>query len=403
MIFGHLLTSSNYDDDEAKVTGGRNGYGAKLCNIFSTRFILETQDSKSGQKYVQTWHNNMSKMDKAKITAAKGSDYTKITFYPDFKKFGMDGMDDDFEALVKRRVYDMAGTVSGVKVFLDKKRVKITNFKKYMEMFTKALKEESAGVKSEETTQPDQSTVILTENPHERWEIGFAVSDGSFQQVSFVNSIATTSGGTHVNYIADQIVTKLGEIVKKKNKGGVALKPNQIKNHIFLFVNCLITNPAFTSQTKEQLTTKPSQFGSKCSVTEKFLKDIAKTEAVNNIIHFAQQKADQVLKKSDGNKRTRMNNSKLTDANKAGTREGPRCTLILTEGDSASLLALAGRAVVSPDHIGVFPLRGKLLNVRDASIDQISKNAEIQNIRSSWDYSTRESTVTPMICAMVIS
>jgi len=381
MIFGHLLTSSNYDDDEAKVTGGRNGYGAKLCNIFSTRFILETQDSKSGQKYVQTWHNNMSKMDKAKITAAKGSDYTKITFYPDFKKFGMDGMDDDFEALVKRRVYDMAGTVSGVKVFLDKKRVKITNFKKYMEMFTKALKEESAGVKSEETTQPDQSTVILTENPHERWEIGFAVSDGSFQQVSFVNSIATTSGGTHVNYIADQIVTKLGEIVKKKNKGGVALKPNQIKNHIFLFVNCLITNPAFTSQTKEQLTTKPSQFGSKCSVTEKFLKDIAKTEAVNNIIHFAQQKADQVLKKSDGNKRTRMNNSKLTDANKAGTREGPRCTLILTEGDSASLLALAGRAVVSPDHIGVFPLRGKLLNVRDASIDQISKNAEIQNIK----------------------
>ena len=381
MIFGHLLTSSNYDDDEAKVTGGRNGYGAKLCNIFSTRFILETQDSKSGQKYVQTWHNNMSKMDKAKITAAKGSDYTKITFYPDFKKFGMDGMDDDFEALVKRRVYDMAGTVSGVKVFLDKKRVKITNFKKYMEMFTKALKEESAGVKSEETTQPDQSTVILTDNPHERWEIGFAVSDGSFQQVSFVNSIATTSGGTHVNYIADQIVTKLGEIVKKKNKGGVALKPNQIKNHIFLFVNCLITNPAFTSQTKEQLTTKPSQFGSKCSVSEKFLKDIAKTEAVNNIIHFAQQKADQVLKKSDGNKRTRMNNSKLTDANKAGTREGPRCTLILTEGDSASLLALAGRAVVSPDHIGVFPLRGKLLNVRDASIDQISKNAEIQNIK----------------------
>ena len=185
MIFGHLLTSSNYDDDEAKVTGGRNGYGAKLCNIFSTRFILETQDSKSGQKYVQTWHNNMSKMDKAKITAAKGSDYTKITFYPDFKKFGMDGMDDDFEALVKRRVYDMAGTVKGVKVFLDKKRVKITSFKKYMEMFTKALKDESAGVKSEEPTQEDQSTVILTDNPHERWEIGFAVSDGSFQQVSF--------------------------------------------------------------------------------------------------------------------------------------------------------------------------------------------------------------------------
>ncbi len=379
MIFGHLLTSSNYDDDQQKVTGGRNGYGAKLCNIFSTEFILETVDSRKGKKYIQTWTNNMSKMDKAKITSVKGDDYTKITFIPDFKKFGMSGMDNDFEALVKRRVYDMAGTCKGVKVFLNGDKIKVSNFKKYMEMYTKAIKAEN--MKQEDASAPTENQVILTDNPNERWEIGFAVSDGSFQQVSFVNSIATTSGGTHVNYVADQIVNKLMDIVKKKNKGGVALKNNQIRNHIFLFVNCLIVNPAFTSQTKEQLTTKSSQFGSKCAVSEKFLKDIAKTEAVNNILHFAQQKADQVLKKSDGSRRARMNNSKLTDANKAGTKDGYMCTLILTEGDSASLLALAGRAVVNPDLFGVFPLRGKLLNVRDASIDQISKNQEIQNIK----------------------
>ncbi|KAK5017589.1 DNA topoisomerase 2 [Cryomyces antarcticus] len=381
MIFGHLLTSSNYDDDEQKVTGGRNGYGAKLCNVFSTEFHLETTDSKSKKLYKQTWRNNMSRMEPAKISASKGDDYTKITFKPDFKKFGMDGMDSDIEALVKRRVYDMAGTCKGVKVWLNGTRIKVANFKKYMEMYTKAIQAENMQKEQIEGATPTENTVILTDNPHERWEIGFAVSDGSFQQVSFVNSIATTFGGTHVNYIADQIVNKLMEIVKKKNKGGVVLKNNQIRNHIFLFVNCLITNPAFTSQTKEQLTTKATQFGSKCTVSEKFLKDIAKTEAVNNILHFAQQKADQVLKKSDGNRRTRMNNSKLTDANKAGTKDGWKCTLILTEGDSASLLALAGRAVVNPDLFGVFPLRGKLLNVRDASIDQISKNQEIQNIK----------------------
>lgn len=379
MIFGHLLTGSNYDDDEQKVTGGRNGYGAKLCNIFSTEFTLETIDSRQKKKYVQTWRNNMGTMEKAKITAAKSDDYTKITFRPDFKKFGMDGMDDDFEALVKRRVYDMAGTCSGVKVYLNDAKLKINKFKQYMEMYTKAIKNESLIDGS--TAAAPESQVIITDNPNERWEIGFAVSDGSFQQVSFVNSIATTSGGTHVNYVADQIVNKLLEIVKKKNKGGVTLKPAQIRNHMFLFVNSLIVNPAFTSQTKEQLTTKASQFGSKCQVSEKFLKDIAKTEVVNNILHFAQQKADQVLKKSDGNRRQRMNNSKLTDANKAGTKDGWKCTLILTEGDSASALALAGRAVVNPDEIGVFPLRGKMLNVRDASIDQISKNQEIQNIK----------------------
>ena len=377
MIFGQLLTSSNYDDDKAKVTGGRNGYGAKLTNIYSTEFQIDTVDSKTKQRYRQTWRNNMTIIEKARIEKVKNTeDYTQITFRPDFRKFGMDKMDDDFEALVKRRVYDMAGTCTGVKVYLNGDRIKISKFKQYMEMYTKAIKTENL---NNDGSAPEQ--VILTDNPHERWEIGFAVSDGSFQQVSFVNSIATSSGGSHVNFIADQICDKLEEIVNKKNKGGYKLKKAQIRNHIFLFVNCLIVNPAFTSQTKEQLTTKPSAFGSKPQVSEKFLKDIAKTEAVNNIIHFAQQKADKVLSKSDGNRRQRMNNSKLTDANKAGTKDGYKCTLILTEGDSASGLALAGRAVVNPDYFGVFPLRGKLLNVRDASLDQISKNQEIQNIK----------------------
>ncbi|KAG7004757.1 hypothetical protein G7Y79_00023g053410 [Physcia stellaris] len=378
MIFGHLLTSSNYDDEEQKVTGGRNGYGAKLCNIFSTEFVLETADSKTKQKYRQVWTKNMSKMGKASITSNKGDDYTKITFTPDFTKFKMDGMDDDFEALVKRRVYDLAGTSRGVKVWLNGDRIKVNSFKKYMEMYTKAIKAE----RGEEAV--NDASEIITESSDPRWEIGFAVSDGTFQQVSFVNSIATTSGGTHVNYIADQISNKLMDIVKKRSKkeGGAALKPTQVRNHIFIFVNSLIVNPAFTSQTKEQLTTKSTQFGSKCTVSDDFLKKIAKTEVVNNILHFAQQKADQILKKSDGNRRHRMDNPKLTDANKAGTKDGYKCTLVLTEGDSAKGLAIAGRSVVSPDLFGVFPLRGKLLNVRDASVDAISKNTEIQNIKN---------------------
>lgn len=375
MIFGELLTSSNYDDEKAKVTGGRNGYGAKLCNIYSLSFSVETVDSRIKKKYKQTWTDNMSKVGKHKITDSKEKDYTKITFLPDYKRFGMEGIDDDFEALVKRRVYDLAGTAK-VGVKLNGTKLPIRNFKKYMEMYTKAIKKETGEEDSKDTT------TILTESPHARWEIGFAVSDGSFQHVSFVNSIATTSGGTHVNFIADQICTKLTDIVKKKNKTGAALKANQIRNHIFLFVNALIENPAFNSQTKEQLTSKSSQFGSKPVVSDEFLKKIAKTAVIDNIMHFAQQKADQLMKKSDGSRRSRMNNPKLIDANRAGTKDGHLCTLILTEGDSAKGLAVAGRAVVGPDLFGVFPLRGKLLNVRDASVDQISKNAEIQAIKS---------------------
>ncbi|KAI1341569.1 DNA topoisomerase [Xylariaceae sp. FL0016] len=377
LVFGHLLAGSNFDDDEKKTVGGRNGYGAKLCNVFSTEFTLECQDSKNGKRYKQTWRDNMSKMDKAKITSSKTSDFVRVTFKPDWTKFGMaNGIDDDLESLLYRRVYDMAGTVRGVKVFLNDTHIKL-NFTKYCEMYAKAIAQERG---AEEGALPSSTVIIEDSKLHPRWEIGFAVSDGSFQQVSFVNSIATTSGGTHVNYISDQICDALLKTLKRKMKGH-ALKANHIRNHIFIFINCLINNPAFNSQTKEQMTTKASAFGSKCPLSDKFLKKIGETDAINNIIHFAEQKADKMLAKSDGNKRSRISNAKLVDANLAGTKHGHECTLILTEGDSAKSLAVAGRAILDPDRIGVFPLRGKMLNVRDASIDQITKNQEIQNIK----------------------
>ena len=380
LLFGHLLTGSNYDDNEKKTVGGRNGYGAKLCNVFSTEFTVECQDSTNGKRYKQSWHKNMSIMDKAKITSSKSADFVRVTFIPDFKRFNMpNGIDDDLEALMLRRIYDMAGVVDGVKVYLNGELLKV-GFKKYCDLYAKAIaKERDEEVTGEEL--PSTATVQF-EDPkaHRRWQVGFTVSDGTFQQVSFVNSIATTSGGTHVNYIADQICNSLLADLNKKKKGH-SLKLNHIRNHIFIFVNCFIDNPAFTSQTKEQMTTKASGFGSKCVLTDAFLKKIKNTDAINNIIHFAEKKADKMMSKSDGSKRSRISNDKLVDANLAGTRHGHECTLILTEGDSARALAIAGRAILDPDRIGVFPLRGKMLNVRDASIEQITKNKEIQNIK----------------------
>ncbi|KAH8884751.1 type II DNA topoisomerase [Thozetella sp. PMI_491] len=379
MIFGHLLTGSNYDDDEKKTVGGRNGYGAKLCNIFSTRFALEIQDSSNGKRYKQTWTDNMGNMEKAKITSNKTSDFVRITFTPDYKRFGMDGgIDDDLEGLLYRRVYDMAGTVEGVKVHLNGEHLKV-DFKKYCTMYAKSIakdRDDPVG----EGEKPVATVDFEDLKSNARWKIGFTVSDGSFQQVSFVNSIATTSGGTHVNYIADQICQALLKDLDKKKKGH-SLKMNHIRNHIFVFINCFVDNPAFTSQTKEQMTTKISAFGSTCKLSDAFLKKIRNTDAINNIMHFADQKADKILAKSDGNRRSRVSNEKLVEANLAGTKRGHECTLILTEGDSARGLAVAGRAVLDPDRIGVFPLRGKMLNVRDASVDQISKNKEIENIK----------------------
>lgn len=121
LIFGHLLTGSNYNDSEKKVTGGRNGYGAKLSNIFSTKFIVEAADSVNGSKFLMEWTNNMTSHSDAQITAYSGRDYTRITLFPDFRRFKMEKLDDGLTAFLKKRVYDIAGVLGGaVKVSLNK-------------------------------------------------------------------------------------------------------------------------------------------------------------------------------------------------------------------------------------------------------------------------------------------
>lgn len=387
LIFGNLLTSSNYDDNEKKVVGGRNGYGSKLCNIFSTEFTLETLDLTAGKLYKQTWRNNMSVVEKPKITAAKAkNEFTKITFKPDLEKFHMDKLDEDILGVLRRRVYDLAGTVKGVSVYLNGEKLKIRNFKEYVEMYVKAMnkKRQSEGDMAEADAQKKPKIIYkMLDDPKSkgRWEIAFGVSDTQFNQVSFVNSIATTSGGTHVTYIADQIVDKVGAALKKKHKNS-QVKPFQIRNNMFIFINCLIENPAFTSQTKEQLSTRKAQFGSECKVPDEFITQVMKTEFIEKIMDVAQANADKALKKTDGSRKSRITNlPKLHDANMAGTKEGYKCTLILTEGDSALALAVAGLAVVGRDYYGCFPLRGKPLNVREASHTQISNNAEINALK----------------------
>ena len=368
LIFGHLLTSSNYNDDEKKLTGGRNGYGAKLANVFSTEFVVETCDGGgSGRRYRQTFRNNMQDKDTPEISKCKASEnWTCITFKPDLEKFGMESLEDDTVALMKRRVYDAAGCTGGLKVFLNGEKLPITKFEDYVNLYLGKPKDEGALPRVFDKT--------------DRWQVCVSVSQGQFQQVSFVNSINTMKGGTHVNGVADQISKEL--LATKALKGHKSLKAFQVKNHLWVFVNSLIENPAFDSQTKETLTLKASSFGSKWTTSPDFMKKVGKCGVVDNILSWASFKQSKDLKKTDGAKRSRITGiPKLDDANNAGTRNSDKCTLILTEGDSAKALAVSGLSIVGRDNYGVYPLRGKLLNVRDANHTQIMNNAEIKAIQ----------------------
>jgi DNA topoisomerase-2 len=200
-------------------------------------------------------------------------------------------------------------------------------------------------------------------------------------QVSFVNGVSTTDGGTHIDYLLNQIIYRLKEQLEKKHKD-LVIRPSYIKDNILIFVNCLIENPTFSSQTKENHVTKSSKFGSKCELSEEFIKKCDKLGITANVLDIAKAKETKSLSKTDGKKQFRLTGiPKLDDANKAGGSEGWKCKLILTEGDSAKASAVAGLSVIGRDYYGVFPLRGKLLNVRDASAAQLLKNEEINNLK----------------------
>eukprot|EP00927_Polykrikos_kofoidii_P034300 TRINITY_DN29120_c0_g1_i1.p1 TRINITY_DN29120_c0_g1~~TRINITY_DN29120_c0_g1_i1.p1 ORF type:complete len:1271 (-),score=344.83 TRINITY_DN29120_c0_g1_i1:123-3935(-) len=390
MVFGHLLTSDNYDDGEDKVTGGRNGYGAKLANIFSTRFEIECADADSKKVYHQGWEENMKKKEKPKVTAHKGESYTKVTFWPDLQKFGMKKMDKDIIGLFTRRCYDVAGTTpKKCQVYLNGKRLNVQEFKEYVDLYVEASGKEEV---------PE----VVYERFGDRWEVAMTVSDGQFQHVSFVNAISTPKGGTHVQHVADQLVAAIVKKANSKNRGGMEIKPIHVKNYIFLFVNAKVVNPSFDSQTKETMTLKQAKFGSKCEISDSLINKVLKTGIVDMILTWAKAKEEIDLGKTmkttapgkGGKAKRLLNIPKLEDANLAGGREGPDCTLIITEGDSAKSLAVAGLSIIGRDRYGVFPLRGKMLNVRDANFNQTMANAEIANITKILGIEPKKNYVT---------
>lgn len=362
LALGNIHAGENFDDTEQRLVGGTHGLGASLVNIFSKKFIVETADGK--KKYIQEFSNNMDNKTKPKITKSS-KNYTKITYYPDFEKFELYEITDEIQSIFIKRSIDIAAYSPGVKVYYNDILIPIKTFKDYMKMF----------ISDEEE--------LFYEKINDNWEIGIARSPNDmFQQISMVNGISTHVGGTHVNYISNQIVKLLGEKIEKTNKG-VNVKQTMIKNHLFLFLNCKIPNPSFETQTKENLTTKMvSDIIKDVNISDNFIKKLATSDIKNDIVNFASLKEFQEAKKSTQNgKKVKIRIAKLDDANKSGkSPHNMKCGIILTEGDSAKSTAKAGISVVGNDYYGIYPLKGKPLNVRDISLQKMRENDEIKDI-----------------------
>lgn len=355
MIFSELRAGSNFDDTD-RSTAGTNGMGSCLVNMLSSRFKVETADGTN--RFVQVFSNGMQERTEALVTPTAGKG-TTISFIPDYDFFNCKLDAGNITKIVKR-VYDVAGCNPNIKVHLNKNVVKCHSFKQFVEMFTDKFVHEAT----------------------DDFEVAVAVSpDESFQHVSFVNGIDTYNGGNHIDYVVGQIVTKVREFIKKKHK--IDVKPNTIKQQLFVLMKCRINAPMFTSQTKEFMSSEIRNFGTQYTPSDKFIKKILESEVVQKVLDWVESEKhrENLAELRKLNRTTQSNNflkriAKFDDAN---GKIRKNCMLLLTEGDSASRPIVSSRD--AKKH-GVFPLKGKPLNVRDIDVKKLVANEEFQNIMS---------------------
>jgi len=355
LIFSNLRAGSNFDDTENRIVAGTNGVGASLTNIFSKRFSIKTADGKN--QFLQVFTENMSKRTTPKIINSE-KNFTEISYIVDLEKFGMSDIDEFHIEMIRKRLIDIAACNTGIKIQFNSEKYKFKNFKEYAELY---------------------SDLILYEKS-ENWEIGFSHSNSGLQSTSFVNSVETKDGGTHVFYILNQVVDKVRQLILKKHK--VDIKPSDIRNHIHCFINSTITNPSFSSQTKEKLITEPKDFGSIHTVSDKLIKTIFQSEIVESILDWIEKKklAEErsELRKLNKNLST-SKILKLIDAKSRDNRE--TCSLGIFEGDSA---ISAVRQFRDPQTFGAFPLKGKSIpNISEMKTSDIIKSEVVTNLMGS--------------------
>lgn len=352
MIFSEFRTGSNFGDDD-RSTAGLNGLGSKLTSVFSTSFKVDTCDG--AKRFVQVFRNNLSERGTPVVQPCKDKG-TTITFTPDYARLNCE-LDADNMAKIERRVYDVAGCNPGIRVHYNGVHIKFGKFADYAAMYASDAVVDAA---------PDFDVVV-------------AASDSGFKHVAFVNGIDTFNGGTHVDYVSGLIVAKIRDFIKKKHK--VDVKPAVIKQQLFVVMKCRVNAPMFTSQTKEYLSTEVKNYGTSYAPSDKFVKKILDSDVVQKVLDWvdSEKRREELAELRKLNKTTAGNNflKRIAKFDDATDKDRRNTTIYFTEGDSAAKTVLSARDGVKH---GVFPLKGKLINVRDVKVTKLTANDEFQNI-----------------------
>jgi len=364
LIFGHLLSGSNYDDNEQRYTSGRNGLGAKLTNVLSKEFRVEGVDPINKLKFVQTWTNNMRTTIGPSITKSSlKCGYTSIKWSWDLSWFKLkeDGLSSDILDLFAMYVFN-ASMVTGLNVHLNGEKLE-NKLHNYFNHF----KENN-----------DPRSVLKLDNEHSKVLVSPS-ENGEFEAISFVNGIQTRNGGKHVNAWVEAVCRPIvDKLCSSRKDAKITLK--DIKPYFRFLVVTRVSKPEFEGQEKNELKA-PSIKADKISSSQ--LAKITKWPIWKQISELTKNKDEQKLKVAVGG--SGVNIKEYSKAHNAGGKHSKDCVLIVCEGLSAKTFAVQGISKgfggkKGAEWFGIYPLRGKLLNTRNASAKSIMGNQVIMNL-----------------------
>lgn len=351
IIYTQLRSGSNFNDED-RIVAGQNGMGCVLTSILSRKFSV---DSCNGLKrYQQTFENSLAKINKPKITDIdKNQHYTEVTFEPNYDFFNASNEVLEYlPILINKMIIELSFCFPEINWTYNSKRISTRSLKQFLSSIHE----------------------IYEWNETENCRIGVFYSDTEFKQISFVNGLSTTRGGTHINYVSDTIVAYIREFIKRKHK--VDCKPIDIKSKLFVFLSMRMINSQFDSQNKDYLSSQLQDFKISLDtlLTDSFLKSITKNEEIIFPIVEAYKLKQQVKENQNLKKITNVKKVKIDKYLPASEKKEWLC---LTEGDAA--LGLIS-SVLGRKNFSYFPLKGKPLNSLEVSKSKILENDELKNI-----------------------
>lgn len=369
LAFFVFQSGSNFDDASGRkdvaTTVGQNGLGFKACVLFSDKTTVSLVSY--GRTFLGTARNNMKVLSAPVIgTSARKTNETRVEWTPDLPRLG--GEDAPMELLCRMLAHNAALCAPpSVKVFFGGVPIKLRT----PEQFCRAM-----GAEGRLASDTVDGRMRLCVGACAEERVG---ENGGGRMHVFVNGTRCPEG-THVRHLVQRVCDLLAAKLRSKRgaPGDVHVPPAFVRNQAIVVATFVVDGPRFTDQTKTCLDSPVREFGWRWETSDAFRTALEASPLVERARRAAQSKEDAAAARAT---KASVASTRGIAKYDAATRLGKGdATLLVTEGDSAKNFAVAGLSVVGRAKFGVYPLKGKFVNLRGKSAKAVLEHKEAKEL-----------------------